>query len=586
MKTNKPITLLILTLAFLSQTLKAQGTWTALNTMAPDSNSGVMLLLSDGTVMAKSVSCSNCDTIGNIWNKLTPDSTGSYINGNWSRFAPMHDTRLYFASQVLKDGRVFVAGGEYGSGKYTAEMYNPLTDTWTMTPNLNKLFADANSEILEDGRMLVATLDGNGNNTSIFNPKTNTWSTGPTCHGNHDESAWVKLPDNSILFVDIASTNSERYIPALNQWVIDGHVPVTLYDQYWYEAGAGFLLPDGRAFFLGATGHTAYYTPTGTTSQGTWAAGPDFPIVNGKQYGTTDAPGAMMVNGKILCAASPINTAADLIHSFYAPTRFFEFDYLSNTFTQVSAPGGADSLNIACYATIMLDLPNGDVLYADTTSAQYYVYTPNGSALAAGKPTINNITQLDCDTFKVTGTLFNGISEGAAYGDDWQMATNYPLVRLSNGNKTYYARTYNWNSTGVQRGNKADTTFFSIPNTLPYATYSLVVVANGIASNPVSFVNSTCFVGIHQNKNVNTINLSAYPNPAEDMLSVSFTASTGGTYSISLLDMFGRTIIQQTEDAVVGNNINTLSLNAIAKGVYTLVYQKDSEVLISKIIIK
>ena len=33
---------------------------------------------------------------------------------------------------------------------------------------------------------------------------------------------------------------------------------------------SGFLLPDGRAWFLGATGQTAYYTPTGTTTPGAW----------------------------------------------------------------------------------------------------------------------------------------------------------------------------------------------------------------------------------------------------------------------------------------------------------------------------
>ncbi|NOU08308.1 MAG: M48 family metalloprotease, partial [Hyphomicrobiaceae bacterium] len=41
-------------------------------------------------------------------------------------------------------------------------------------------------------------------------------------------------------------------------------------------------------------------------------------------------------------------------------------------------------------------------------------------------------------------------TEGAAYGDDWQMSTNYPLVRLTSGGGTvYYARTFNWSSTGV-----------------------------------------------------------------------------------------------------------------------------------------
>ena len=113
------------------------------------------------------------------------------------------------------------------------------------------------------------------------------------------------------------------------------------------ETGAGFLLPDGRVFFIGALGHTAYYTPSGTNSPGVWAAGPDIP---GAQ-GTPDAAAAMMVNGRILCAVSPIPTSAN---HFPAPTAFYEFNYLTNTFTHVNSPMGTSAENISSYITNML----------------------------------------------------------------------------------------------------------------------------------------------------------------------------------------------------------------------------------------
>jgi hypothetical protein len=584
--TNLLATIFFIT-AFFSKSVTAQSSWTPLTNLSPDTNAGVMLLLSDGTVMAKTISCT-CDTIGNVWNKLTPDSLGSYVNGTWSRLASMHDTRFYFASQVLKDGRVFVAGGEYGSGGSKAETYNPLTDTWTMAPNLNRLFADANSEILNDGRVLVGTLDGSGANTAIFNPVTNTWANGPTCQNSHDESAWVKLRDNSILFVDIGSTSSERYIPSLNQWVIDGQVPDSLYDPYSYESGAGFLLPDGRAFFLGATGHNAYYTPSGNTSPGTWTAGPDFPTIHDTLYGTVDAAAAMMVNGKILCTASPINTST--VNEYQAPTAFFEFDYTSNSFTRIGTPGTTDSIDytITCFETTMLNLPDGTILYASQYTNQYYVYTPGGTPLAQGKPTINNISKLNCDTFKVTGTLFNGISEGAAYGDDWQMATNYPIIRLTTGTKVYYARTFNWSSTNVQTGTTPDSTLFTLPAGLPYGTYSLVVTANGISSNPVTFVNSICTTpsGIQKLENNNTTNLLLYPNPAEDLINVSFTAKDGGTYSLNVTDIFGRIIKQETAQSVMGDNKYMLNVNGVSGGVYMVIFQKGDESIKTRVIIK
>ena len=51
----------------------------------------------------------------------------------------------------------------------------------------------------------------------------------------------------------------------------------------------------------------------------------------------------------------------------------------------------------------------------------------------------------------------------------------------------YFARTFNWSSTGVQTGSTPETTDFTLPAGLPLGTYQLTVVANGIASAPVSF---------------------------------------------------------------------------------------------------
>src|SRR6185436_14448354 len=198
---------------FSSQSI-SQGIWTPLTNLCPDLSGGGLLLLSDGTVLAKTES-GGTGGIGNIWNKLTPDIHGSYVNGTWSATAAMHNTRLYFSSQVLKDGRVYVAGGEYGTGLSQGETYDPLTNVWTNNPSPGQSVSDANSEILPDGRILQALVAGNLKGNVIYNPATNTYSAGPSCIGIHNESAWMKLPDNSVLMVDRLSTNSERYIPSL-----------------------------------------------------------------------------------------------------------------------------------------------------------------------------------------------------------------------------------------------------------------------------------------------------------------------------------------------------------------------------------
>ena len=61
-------------------------TWTKLANLAP-SSVGTMMLLTDGTIMVQGVPY---DT----WLRLSPSSTGNYVNGTWSALAPMSEARI------------------------------------------------------------------------------------------------------------------------------------------------------------------------------------------------------------------------------------------------------------------------------------------------------------------------------------------------------------------------------------------------------------------------------------------------------------------------------------------------------------
>lgn len=543
------------------QSFSQVGTWTAVTAPCPGAGGGAMLLLSDGTAMVKTFTGGG-DGIGNTWYRLVPDASGSYINGSWALVKPMKNTRLYFSSQVLKDGRVYVAGGEYGTGGFDAETYDPLTNKWTDAPAPGGHISDANSEILENGHVVQALVTGDLRPTKNFDPGSNTYSASPSCLGIHNESAWLKLPDNSILFVDRVTTSSERYIPASNTWIADGTVPVDLYDPYGDETGGAVLLPDGRGFFVGSLGHTAYYTPSGTTAPGTWTAGPDVPDGQGQP----DAPVAMMVNGKILLAVSPAPTSGN---HFPSPTAFYEFDYLTNTYTKLKAPGGGKSLATSSYIYTFLDLPDGNVLLCTQGSSTFYVYTPSGSPLSAGKPKIKSVTLNSPGVYTIKGKQFNGISEGASYGDDWQMASNYPIVRLTAAGVVYYCRTSDWNSTGVMRGSQKDKAKFTLPAGLPSGTYSLVVVANGIASNPVSLSTEPAPFADISYKQAGDNTAKIYPNPATDKTTLHFTLDKGQHVSIKIFSETGKQM-QSIADQSMQKGEHTLAINTstYAKGVY------------------
>jgi streptogramin lyase len=449
-----------------------------------------MLLLPDGTVMMHD----NDNGFGSPmnrdrWYRLTPDASGSYVNGTWSQLASMSTQRLAFASDVLPDGRVFVLGGEYSgpSGAKTetntGEIYNPVTNTWSAVANFPQAqFGDGISKVLPNGTVLTGYIFANA--TYSYNPWTNAWSTAGS-KLNVDTSAeetWVKLPDNSILTYDLEdlignNRRAQRYIPSTNTWVATGTVPVELgsnngYPQDVPEIGPAFALPDGRAFFIGASGNTAYYTP----STNSWTAGPVIP--NG--LGADDAPGAELPNGHIFFAADHISPQL-----YTGPTSIFEFDPSTNTYTNVTP--SISGLHLTNPATLdtMLVVPTGQVLYnggANTLA----VYTPDGSANAAWKPTITGISANADGSFTLSGTQLNSLSEGASFGDDAQMDSNYPIVQLTDAsNHVYYARTYNWSSTGVATGAAPEVTKFKPPAGLNAVTVR--VIANGIASDPFTF---------------------------------------------------------------------------------------------------
>jgi hypothetical protein len=63
------------------------------------------------------------------------------------------------------------------------------------------------------------------------------------------------------------------------------------------------------------------------------------------------------------------------------------------------------------------------------------------------------------NVFTLTGTQLNGLSEGASFGDYEEMASNYPIIRLTDANgNVSFARTFNWSSIGVATGSTASRT--------------------------------------------------------------------------------------------------------------------------------
>ena len=178
------------------------GTWTPL-THQPSFGVGTMLLLTDGTVM-----CQNSGTAH--WYRLTPDISGNYVNGAWTQLADGPNAPLYFASAVLRDGRVFVAGGEFNNGQdvelLAAEIYNPQTNAWSTlpTPPGWTNIGDASCCVFPDGRVMIGSV--NNNQCAVYDPVTNSWTAAASkLNSTTNEETWTLLQDQTILSVDCAN---------------------------------------------------------------------------------------------------------------------------------------------------------------------------------------------------------------------------------------------------------------------------------------------------------------------------------------------------------------------------------------------
>jgi hypothetical protein len=457
------------------------GTWKPL-THQPTFNASTMLLLTDGTVMCQ-------DSDANDWWKLTPDNTGSYLNGTWSKLANGPNSPLYYASAVMRDGRVFVAGGEYNAGVQVdllaAEIYNPVTNVWTViaTPAGWTHIGDAPACVLPDGRILLGSIIDQ--KTAIYDPVAGTWTAGPNKGDISSEETWTLLPDETVLAIQCKNhPHTEKYVAAANAWVTAGATPVDLVEASSIETGANILLPDGRVFAIGATGHTALYTfPPIANQLGSWAAGPNFPVVSGKQLGAKDAPACLMPNGHVLCASGPVDGVSG---NYLPPTYFYEFDPRAGTLA--AAPNPPTSGTVPYEGRLLL-VATGEVLFSNGTK-NIQVYEPGGVPDPVWMPTITSspASVTHSKTFTLHGRQLNGLSQAVSYGDDAQMATNYPLVHIRNNasGHLFACRTHSHSTMGVNTGTVIHSTQFDVPAGIQLGASMLTVIANGIASHSVA----------------------------------------------------------------------------------------------------
>jgi len=474
-KPSLVVTILLFALSGVSLAQKI----TQLEHPAPD-GAIVEYLLTDGTIVVQGGQCSD------YW-KLTPDISGSYIKGTWKQLASLPSGYAPYANTaaVLADGRLLISGGEYSNcgSQFTltnqSAIYDPLKDKWTMVAPPKGWYdiGDSPSTVLPNGLFLIGRKTNK--DMATLDPATLKWTeVGSKGKSDFDaEEGWTLMPDGTVLTADVKNNpNSEIYTPSAQEWATAGSTVANLQgppqegclhygknNQHIYcppgEIGPAILRPDGTVFATGAlhqgasTGHTAIYNPA-TNGTDKWTAGPDFP--NGDAAG--DSSAALLTNGNVLVVGNS--------------GTMYEFN--GKTLTATAADSGS-----------LIVMPSGEVLIGGAAA-----YTSKGTYKSSWAPKITSFpsTVTRGSTYKISGQQFNGLSQAASFGDEFETATNYPIVRITNqsSHHVFYARTHDHSTMGVATGKATVSTNFDVPENMETGASSLVVVANGIPSKAVS----------------------------------------------------------------------------------------------------
>ena len=486
------------------------GTWKPLNTQ-PSFNASTMLLLTDGSVMVH-------QNATNQWHRWTPnpfDPMADYAFGSWTNLATMPDlppgtaggktnAPLYYASAVLNDGRVFVAGGE-GNGSVanaqllSAQIYDPVADAWTAITTFQAgwtQIGDAPCCVLQDGRILLGnsnTTAGTASTPAIYDPIAGTWTSTGAKNDLPAEETWTLLPNGTVLTVECTSPpNVERF--GATGWTADAPTVINAVTftlpaappGAGNEIGPAILLPDGRVFAIGGGSTTLLYTPpppptftfTGPppVTTGSWSLGPILQSPAGAALFGADTPACLLPNGLVLCCATSVIIGTGAANSVF----FFEYNPATNGLTAAPTPPNAGN---TLFSGRMLLVPSGQVLFANGTQ-DIEVYTPAPGIVGSARPDIEAVPSrmVPGFSYRLTGTGFNGVSQAVSFGDDATSATNYPIVRLNHltSGHVRYGRTFDHSTMGVATGETPVETTVEIPWDMESGAIQLIVIANGI----------------------------------------------------------------------------------------------------------
>ncbi len=220
----------------------ATGTWSTTGNMKESRQQHSVVLLNDGSVLVAggNIGRAPCTAAACV-NTIAESELYNPSTGQWQKVGDMTIPRSFFTTTLLSTGKVLAVGGRIHTGPdyfdyhaiAWADLYDPTTKKWTATGTMSISREDHSVVLLANGQLLVmggTTVDFNGvtvASAELYDPATETWTiTGSMLQGRERFTATL-LQNGQVLvaggdYYDGVNggilTACELYDPTLGTW--------------------------------------------------------------------------------------------------------------------------------------------------------------------------------------------------------------------------------------------------------------------------------------------------------------------------------------------------------------------------------
>ena len=295
----------------------------------------------------------------------------------WRQTAPLATSRFKHTANLLPNGKVLIVGGAtYTAATNTyrdlaeAELYDPLSNTWSSAGKMATARYGHTSTLLPNGKVLVTggTTTSGQTQGEIYDPSSNSWTTGDINAESLAYSTATLLNNGNVLFVggtlplsDLADSSPPKlYDYKANN---SNFTAVTnTYNQYYITNNTSTLLPDGTVLITGGSQNTGNNYYFGSIYAQVWLYDPasdswkdstNDSSIQSMAHARALHSAVLLANGKVL-----VTGGQDVTSNYYKAISSSElYDPVTRTWSRT-----VGDLNINRMSSTTTLLPDGTVL--------------------------------------------------------------------------------------------------------------------------------------------------------------------------------------------------------------------------------